>query len=73
MRCVKCGKNLTEEFCNVCGFDNRHIARALNTADYFYNLGLEKAQMRDLSGAASCLRQCLKLNKARPHEARPAC
>jgi tetratricopeptide (TPR) repeat protein len=33
------------------------------SANRFYNDGLEKAKVRDLSGAISSLRQCLKLNK----------
>jgi tetratricopeptide (TPR) repeat protein len=33
------------------------------SANRLYNDGLEKAQVRDLSGAVSSLRQCLKLNK----------
>jgi tetratricopeptide (TPR) repeat protein len=33
------------------------------SANRFYNDGLEKAMVRDLSGAISSLRQCLKLNK----------
>lgn len=63
MKCIKCGKNLAAEYCNVCGFDNKHIAKALNTADYYYNLGLEKAQMRDLSGAEILLLKALSYNK----------
>ena len=52
MKCIKCGRPVGEgRYCNACGFDNKHIAKALNTADYYYNIGLEKAQMHDLSGA----------------------
>ena len=63
MKCIKCGRNLGTQFCNVCGFDNKHIAKALNTADYYYNAGLEKAQMRDLSGAEILLKKALGYNK----------
>ena len=32
-------------------------------ANSFYNLGLEKAKIRDLSGAAECLKKSLRFNK----------
>ena len=52
MKCIKCSRPVgASRYCNACGFDNKHIAKALNTADYYYNIGLEKAQMHDLSGA----------------------
>jgi len=63
MKCIKCGRHLAVEYCNVCGFDNKHLAKALNTADYYYNAGLEKAEMRDLSGAETLLKKALDYNK----------
>ncbi len=65
MKCVKCGHNAGNDgFCTGCGFDNKHIKKAYNTANYYYNMGLEKANMRDLSGAAACLEKALTYNKA---------
>ncbi|MCD8019608.1 MAG: tetratricopeptide repeat protein [Clostridiales bacterium] len=65
MKCVKCGRNVgADGFCTCCGFDNKHVAKACNTANYYYNLGLEKAQMRDLSGAISYLKKALTYNKS---------
>ncbi|MBQ6391990.1 MAG: hypothetical protein IJH60_00605, partial [Eubacterium sp.] len=65
MKCVKCGHNAGNDgFCTGCGFDNKHIKKAYNTANYYYNLGLEKANMRDLSGAVSCLEKALTYNKS---------
>lgn len=65
MKCVKCGRNVgADGFCTSCGFDNKHIAKACNTANYYYNIGLEKAVMRDLEGAAVQLRKALSYNKA---------
>ena len=32
-------------------------------ANSFYNLGLEKSRIRDLSGAAQCLKKSLHFNK----------
>ncbi|MBR0381152.1 MAG: hypothetical protein IJH71_01780 [Eubacterium sp.] len=63
MKCINCGRNLGTEFCSSCGFDNKHIGKARNTADYYYNLGLEKAQMRDLFGAEAYLKKALSYNK----------
>ncbi len=64
MKCVRCGHNAGNDgFCTGCGFDNKHIKKARNTADYYYNLGLEKAGLRDLSGAAAHLEQALTYNK----------
>lgn len=64
MKCVKCGRTVgADGFCTCCGFDNKHIARACNTANYYYNIGLEKAQMHDLSGAAAQLKKALAYNK----------
>jgi Tfp pilus assembly protein PilF len=35
----------------------------VHASNFYYNEGLAKAQIRDLSGAAACLRTSLKLNK----------
>ena len=65
MKCIKCGRPVgVGRYCNACGFDNKHIAKALNTADYYYNIGLEKAQMHDLSGAEMYLKKALTYNKS---------
>jgi len=55
---------LTEhEFCTNCGADVARYKRIMGTANLYYNEALEKAGVRDLSGAVESLRQCLKLNK----------
>ena len=65
MKCVKCGRTVgADGFCTSCGFDNKHIAKACNTANYYYNMGLEKVEMRDLSGAVTQLKKALTYNKA---------
>lgn len=64
MICYHCGCNLTEhDFCTNCGVDVSSYKLVVSASNIFYNEGLEKAKVRDLSGAVASLRQCLKLNK----------
>lgn len=64
MFCYKCGCVLSEkDFCTGCGADVGLYKKIMYTANRFYNDGLDKAQVRDLSGSVASLRQCLKLNK----------
>ena len=64
MICFNCGANLTEhDFCTNCGADVARYKRIMSTANLYYNDALERASVRDLSGAIENLRQCLKLNK----------
>ena len=65
MRCIKCGHSIKgTAFCPACGFENVHISKAINTSKYYYNLGLEKAQVRDLGGAQECLERALFYDKS---------
>lgn len=64
MFCFNCGCRLSEKnFCTGCGADVGLYKKIMYTANRFYNDALEKANVRDLSGAVSSLRQCIKLNK----------
>ena len=64
MRCDNCGLQLSEkDFCTSCGADVALYKKIIYTSNYFYNEGLEKAGVRDLSGAVISLRQSLKFNK----------
>ena len=64
MICYHCGCDLTEhDFCTNCGVDVASYKVVISASNIFYNEGLEKAKVRDLSGAVASLRQCLKLNK----------
>ena len=64
MICYHCGCNLTEhDFCTNCGVDVSSYKVVVSASNIYYNEGLEKAKVRDLSGAIASLRQCLKLNK----------
>ena len=64
MNCYNCGALLTEtDFCTGCGADVRHYKKIVALSNIYYNDGLEKANVRDLSGAVRSLTECLKLNK----------
>lgn len=64
MICYNCGCRLSEKnFCTSCGADVAVYKKIQYAANRFYNEGLSKAQVRDLSGAIVSLRQCLKCNK----------
>ncbi len=64
MICYRCGCRLSEkDFCTGCGADVGLYKRILVMSNRFYNDGLEKAAVRDLSGAVNSLRQSLKFNK----------
>ncbi|MBE5852941.1 MAG: tetratricopeptide repeat protein [Lachnospiraceae bacterium] len=64
MRCYNCGCRLSEhDFCTGCGADVSIYKKIMKLSNRFYNEGLEKAAVRDLSGAINSLRQSLKFNK----------
>ncbi len=64
MKCYNCGCTLSEnDFCTGCGADVRVYKRIMHLSDMYYNDGLKKAQVRDLSGAVASLRQSLKCYK----------
>ncbi len=64
MLCYQCGCRLSElDYCTGCGADVRAYKKIMYAAEYSYNDGLERAKVRDLSGAVNSLRQCLKFNK----------
>lgn len=64
MRCYHCGAELSEHsFCTNCGVDVGLYKKIIRLSNSFYNQGLEKARVRDLSGAVVCLRESLKFNK----------
>lgn len=64
MRCYQCNSPLTDEdFCVKCGADVTVYKMVAKTSNSYYNLGLAKAQVRDLTGAVNCLKTSLRLNK----------
>ena len=64
MKCFNCGADLKDsEYCSQCGADVKLYSRMLKLSNAYYNEGLEKAKVRDLSGAVLSLRESLKINK----------
>ncbi len=64
MRCYNCGAELSEHsFCTNCGVDVGLYKRIIRVSNSLYNRGLEKARVRDLSGAVVALKESIKFNK----------
>lgn len=64
MKCYNCGCDLSEkDFCTGCGVDVGLYKKIMHVSNRYYNDGLAKANVRDLSGAITSLRQSLKFNK----------
>lgn len=64
MKCMNCGAELNDSaYCPKCGCDVSVQKQAIVLSGLYYNQGLEKAQVRDLSGAIDMLRRSLKFNK----------
>ena len=64
MFCYNCGCHLSEhDYCTSCGADVALYKRIMILSNLFYNEGLARAGLRDLTGAVTSLRQSLKFNK----------
>lgn len=64
MKCMNCGATLNKsEYCPSCGFHVEVQKKVWQLSNMYYNLGLDKAEIRDLSGAIDMLRRSLKFNK----------
>lgn len=64
MKCYVCGNRLSREpYCPSCGTDVFMYKRLVAMSNVLYNEGLEKANVRDLSGAIVSLKESLKYNK----------
>ena len=64
MYCFKCGCELNKtDHCPNCGADVGTYKKIIYTSNYLYNDGLQKAQVRDLSGAILSLKNSLWFNK----------
>ncbi len=65
MVCPNCGSNMSDKRkrCERCGNDLTIYKKVLSASNLFYNDGLARAKVRDLSGAIISLRKSLELNK----------
>ena len=66
MNCMNCGAFLVDkdlDYCPKCGCNVLIQKKVDYLSRQYYNQGLEKASVRDLSGAISCLKQSLIYNK----------
>lgn len=63
-RCLYCGSPVsTNGYCTSCRLSQDFLRKAINTSKYYYNMGLDKARVRDLSGAIDSLKSSLRYNK----------
>ena len=64
MRCYKCGSVLSaNDICPKCQTDVSIYKKTAMASDVYYNKALEKARLRDLSGAIETLKVSLMINK----------
>ena len=64
MKCYNCQSTLSAlDYCGSCGADVRVYKKIVQLSNAYYNMGLQKANIRDLSGAAELLRRSLELYK----------
>ncbi len=64
MICYKCGATLAkDDVCPQCGVNVALYKKAVKASNAYYNKGLAKAKVRDLSGAAESLRMSIVINK----------
>jgi len=65
MICPKCDNNVNKNktICEKCGTDLSLHKKIIRLSNMYYNQGLERARIRDLSGAIITLKNSLKLNK----------
>ena len=62
--CYSCGMALSEKsYCTSCGAPVGRYKKIIYMSNRYYNRGLEKAQIRDLTGAVEDLKQSLVLYK----------
>ena len=65
MRCYNCGADLgSADNCQSCGADVKLYKKIIMASNAYYNDALEKAGVRDLSGAIESLKISLRFNKA---------
>lgn len=64
MKCYKCGSELSSlDYCSSCGAEVGAYKKIITMSNTYYNMGLQKARTRDLSGAAELLKRSVGLYK----------
>lgn len=64
MECYNCGTVLGRaDYCEKCGADVKIYKKIIMASNSYYNEGLDKANVRNLSGAIESLKKSLQLNK----------
>ena len=64
MICYRCGQDVGDaKRCPNCGADLTVFWKVRRISNSYYNLGLQQAEVRNLSGAVESLKNCLKFNK----------
>ena len=65
MNCPRCGNPVParRQYCEVCGTDISIYRKIIRLSNRYYNSGLEKAKVRNLTGAAQDLQKSLEMNK----------
>lgn len=65
MICYNCGNEVPIKIkeCDYCGEDLSIIQKAYRLSNRYYNIGLSKAKVRDLTGGIFALRKSLEINK----------
>lgn len=65
MICHNCGSKVSiqEDRCNHCGEDLTVLQKAYRLSNSYYNIGLSKAKVGDLTGAIIILKKSLEINK----------
>ena len=68
MKCMICNTQLnSSSYCPGCGCNVTVQKQIVALSSLYYNRGLEKAQIRDLSGAITCLQRSLRMYKYNIH------
>lgn len=65
MNCPECGRPVSARHnqCDACGCDLTLYRKLVMLSAQYYNQGLEKAKVRDLTGAVVLLKNSLEINK----------
>lgn len=57
LNCKHCGgKILVTGYCKPVQVKSEFVNKALNTSKYYYNIGLDKARVRDMSGCRGSIK-----------------